>query len=495
MSDRPRFRDSGAIILIRGHGAALEVYWARRADQVSFMPGFYAFPGGVVGPGDATLAMDGAADERGRFTRACAIRETFEEIGVLVARDGRRDAATLEDARERLLCGEASFGALAQELGWRFHAQDLLDAGRWRTPPFSGARFDAAYYLARMPAGPGPTIADAELAEGEWITPARALERWRAGEAVFAAPILYTLGEIAAGEDGLAARLAAAPQHLPEPHRIELSWGIVLHLMPTGALPPATHTNAYLVGDAEMVLVDPGSGEPQELETLAALIGSLAADGRRLARIVLTHAHADHTGGVEVLRERYHVPVLGHHAIADRVRLDAELADGDAIALASPNADWTLRVIHTPGHARGHLCFLHERTGALFSGDHVVGSGTVIVDPPEGDMADYMASLERLASLPVRTLFPAHGSPSGAAVRRIRVLLAHRREREAKVVEALSGVPRPLTELLASVYADTPQALWPYAERSLLAHLLKLEHEGHASREGDGWWRSGPLPA
>src|SRR5215813_1992219 len=130
MADAPRFRDAAAIVLIRGHGAALETYWARRADQVSFMPGFYAFPGGIVGPGDARLAVEGSPDDRARSLRACAIRETFEEIGVLIARDGRRDPATLADARERLLCGEASFSALASELGWRFHAGDLMPAGR-----------------------------------------------------------------------------------------------------------------------------------------------------------------------------------------------------------------------------------------------------------------------------------------------------------------------------------------------------------------------------
>ena len=493
MSVQPRFRESGAIVLLRGRGQALEVYWVRRGDQVSFMPGFHAFPGGVVGPGDETLAMEGEADARGRSLRACAIRETFEEIGVLIAHDGRRAAAILDEARERLLCGDATFAALAKAHGWRFHADDLRDAGRWRTPPFSSTRFDASYFLARIPAGPEPTIGDTELAEGEWIAPAAAIERWREGSVVFAAPILHTLRELARGENGLGERLMANAEHLPQPARIELAWGIVLHPMPTRALPPATHTNAYLIGDGEMALVDPGAGEPAEVETLAALIAILEADGRRLTRILLTHAHPDHIGGIEPMRQRFHVPVFGHHAIAERVRLDGELADGDTVALASTAADWTLRAIHTPGHARGHLCFLHERTGALLSGDTIVGAGTVIIDPPEGDMADYIASLERLAALPVRTLFPGHGSPSGAAVRRIRALLTHRHEREQQVNEALGPAPRTLAELVAIAYADTPQSLWPYAERSLLAHLIKLEREGRAASEGEGW-RRGTIP-
>jgi glyoxylase-like metal-dependent hydrolase (beta-lactamase superfamily II) len=288
-----------------------------------------------------------------------------------------------------------------------------------------------------------------------------------------------------------AARLVAAAEHLPQPHRIELTWGIVLHPMPTRALPPATHTNAYLVGDGEMALVDPGSGDPADLDTLAALIDSLAKDGRRLTRILLTHAHPDHIGGVEAMRARYGVPVLGHEAIGGEVRLDATLADGDTVALApgSDGRDWTLRVVHTPGHARGHLCFFHERTGALLSGDHVVGTGTVVIDPPEGDMTDYVASLEKLLALPVRSIFPAHGSPAGAAQRRLRALIAHRRERRTRVLEALAAEPRTLAELLPIAYPDVREELWRWAERSLLAHLLELEREGRAVRDGEGWRR------
>lgn len=489
MSDKPRYRESGAIVLIRGHGQHLEVYWVRRGDQVSFMPGFYAFPGGIIGPGDAELPIDGATDERERALLACAIRETFEEIGVLVASAGVRDAATLDAARERLLCGEATFAALVSEFGWRFDAREFDVAGRWRTPAFSSMRFEATYFLARAPEGASPEISDDELAEGEWIAPAEALERWQAGDAVFAAPILSTLREIAAGESALASRLAAAPEHLGDPHRIELSWGIVLQPMPTRALPPATHTNAYLVGDREMALIDPGSGDPAEIEALCKLIGRLGADGRTLTRILLTHAHGDHIGGVSALRSRYNIPVYGHALIADRVALDGTLVDGEVVSLAAARDSWDLRVLHTPGHARGHLCFLHERTGALLSGDHIVGAGTVIIDPPEGDMADYMASLERLSALPLRTLFPAHGSPSGAAHRRIRALIAHRHEREQRVIEALGAEPATLAELLPRAYAEVAAALWPYAERSMLAHLLKLERDGRALRDGERWRR------
>lgn len=478
---------------MRGHGAGLEVFWVRRSEKVSFMPGFHAFVGGVVGPSDRVLPIEGPGDERDRMNRACAIRETFEEIGILVARDGDCAPEKLADARERLQTGEATFDALAREHGWRFHADDLPFAGRWMTPPFATARFDTSYYLARMPEGQVPSIGEDELDLAEWITPAAAIEAWRQGKAVFAAPILHSLRELAAGEEDLAARLASAPERAGQPpRRIELMWGVVLQPIKTKPLPPATHTNAYLVGEGHMALIDPGSDEPAELDALFRLLGILEGDGRKLACILLTHAHPDHLGGVQAVRERYGVPVMAHAGLRDRLAVDRTLADGDRVSLTSPRADWDLVTLHTPGHAPEHLCFVHERTGAIFTGDHVVGGSTVVIDPPAGDMADYMRSLERLRDLPLRFMFPGHGSPQGAASRRIRVLLAHRHERETLVVEALESNPRGLDALVERAYSDTPRDLWPLAQRSLLAHLIKLEREGRAVREADRWRLASP---
>ncbi len=487
-----RFRDSAVVVLVRGRGDDLETYWVRRSDEVAVMPGFMAFPGGTVSPQDRDLELAGVAEPADRLLRACALREAFEETGVLAALATRVDLGALPEARRRLLAGEASFATLAREHGWRFHGDALAFAGRWQTPPFATTRFDASYFLVPAPDGQEPVIRAGELAGGEWVRPREALERYRRGEPTFAAPILWTLRGLAEGGDRLAEHLARGPARARDPvQRIELKWGIVLHPMRTRPLPPATHTNAYLIGESEMALVDPGSGEREELERLFALIESLGSEGRRLERVLATHHHPDHTGGIEAVRERFGVPVAAHAETARHLRVDQVLPDGARIALAPGAGAWELRALHTPGHARGHLCFLHERTRSLFCGDHIVGgSGTVIIDPPEGEMSAYLRSLERLLAEPIEVLFPAHGSPQGAARRRIGWMIDHRREREAKVLAALASEPEPLAALVERAYQDTPRELWRYAERSLLAHLEKLEAEGRAARSGERWRRA-----
>jgi endoribonuclease LACTB2 len=494
-SEKPGFRGSAVVVLLRGHGAGLETWWVRRSDAVSVQPGFDAFLGGTVEPADAELAIEGVADEGERVLRACAIREAFEEAGVLIglAAPTSCPPERLFEARQNLLAGAVTFPQLAWECGWRFRADALTSAGRWRTPPFNPMRFDASYFLARVPEGQEPSIHAAELASGEWIRPLEALDRYHNGHATFVTPILHTLLALAEGEDELPARLAEGPELAAYPvRRMEFKWGVVLHPMKTRPLPPATHTNAYLIGERELALVDPGSGDPDELESLSTLLDVLRVEGRRLKLILLTHHHPDHAGGVAAVQQRWRVPVAAHPETARRLHVDRVLADGEHVSLAPGLGEWDLRVLHTPGHAQGHLSFLHERTKSLFCGDLIPGGrGTVILDPPDGELVPYLASLERLLGEPVETLFPAHGSPQGAAPQRIRWLIQHRLRREKQVVEALGPGLRELPALVEQVYRDTPRELWGYAERTLLAHLLKLEAEGRAVRDGERW-RLGP---
>jgi glyoxylase-like metal-dependent hydrolase (beta-lactamase superfamily II)/8-oxo-dGTP pyrophosphatase MutT (NUDIX family) len=467
----------------------------RRSDAVAIQPGFMSFVGGKVDAEDATLDLPGMDDAAERAACACAIREALEEVGLLIGLAPDVPAPTAEalaDARTRLLDQGASFADIAREHGWRFAPAALEPAGRWQTPPFAPVRFDTLYFLARVPPGQSPSIRPGELASGEWVRPAEAIERWRQGEHTFVAPILWALRIMLEGGPALAANLADAPRRAATPARlIEMQYGVVLHAMKTRPLPPASHTNAYFIGESEMALVDPGSGDPEALEELFRVSDALATQGRRVKTIVVTHHHPDHTGGVQACRERFRAPVAGHVTLAPHLKLDIVVGDGDTISLAAGVGEWDLTVLATPGHTRDSISLWHTRNRLLFCGDLVPGGpGSVVIDPPDGDMGGYLSSLERMAALEPRVLFPAHGSPQGAVARRIRALARHRREREARVLAALSAEPRSLAELLPVVYDGTPRELWAWAERSLLAHLLLLETRREAAREDDRWRRA-----
>lgn len=252
----------------------------------------------------------------------------------------------------------------------------------------------------------------------------------------------------------------------------------------TPTLPPAAHTNVYLVGPevGPQVVVDPGSPYPDQQ---AVLDGVLAADrdaGRPLAMVLLTHHHGDHVGGAAVLAARWGVPIAAHartaQRLAGRVAVARELADDEVVQ--------DLRCLYTPGHADGHLCYEHAAGGTI-AGDMVAGLGWILIDPDEGDMTDYLASLERLRGRPPGLLLPAHGPPIPDSRGKLTEYIAHRTMREDKVVAALARRGGTLAELVPDVYADTPRMLWPLAERSLRAHLDKLVREGRVHEHAGRW--------
>jgi glyoxylase-like metal-dependent hydrolase (beta-lactamase superfamily II) len=247
----------------------------------------------------------------------------------------------------------------------------------------------------------------------------------------------------------------------------------------TPTLPPAAHTNVYLVGPemGPVAVVDPGSPYPEEQATLDAVLSEIP-----IARVLLTHHHGDHTGGAAALAAKWQVPIAAHAAtakrLAGRVTIDEVLDDGDVVNGAT--------CVFTPGHAEGHLVF--EVGNAQIAGDMVAGVGTILIDPDEGDMAQYLASLERMRDRTSTLLLPAHGPPIVDGKAKLTEYLAHRRMREQRIVDALSGAPQSVRQLVEVVYSDTPKMLWGLAERSALAHLVKLERDGKARLVDGGLW-------
>jgi ribonuclease/clavin/mitogillin len=266
---------------------------------------------------------------------------------------------------------------------------------------------------------------------------------------------------------------------------VEVADGIAWFSARTPTLPPATHTNSYALGDGQVVLVEPAT--PFDDERAAWLEWAKAVgSSRHIEAIVVTHHHPDHVGGAEHFAGALGVPVWAHSETAARLSVPVarELVDGDELHLGSQR--W--RVLHTPGHAPGHLCFLEVERRIAVVGDMVASVGTILIDPIEGHLGRYLEELRRLDDLHLALALPAHGDPIQAPSQLFRHYIAHRLAREQKVYAALDARnPCTLDALVARAYADTPEALWPIAQLSLESHLLELERAGRAAHEGTRW--------
>ena len=483
-------RPAASVVLVQEDGRVL---WVRRGEKLRFAGGFYAFPGGRVDVEDAAVPLAGAGglDPSEAPCVVAAARELFEEAGVLAVPGADRVPAEERVAVRKALLEHPgfSFGDFLRKHDLAVDASWFLPAGRWVTPPAMPIRFDARFYLVELRPGEEAEIWPGELADGEWIAPAEALRRWEQGSALLHPPAWHTLKSLAhARSPREALPLLTAPDKAPwklpiDEHvvkRIEFQRGLIMVPLRTPTLPPATHTNCLLLGDEELWVVDPGSPWPEQQAILRETLDKLAEEGREAVGVVLTHHHPDHVGGAQALG----LSIAATRATAELLdfRVDRVIED-DARFEVGPRG-W--RALHLPGHTRGHLCLIEEGSGAVVAGDLVAGVGTVIVDPPEGDMLDYLRSLDRLLAQKPGTIYPAHGPVVPSGVAKLEEYRAHRLQREERVLEALEGAGGPAlpAELVPAAYPDVKPEVYPLAERSLLAHLHKLVREGRAAEAG-----------
>ncbi len=515
----PHKTAAAAVLLVR-RAPRLEVYWIERAALLSYLGGFYGFPGGRVDRDDGRVPVAGVEDADEALWRAGAARELFEEAGVLIVTGGAAGLARAprlaerERARTALIAGSLGFADFLAEHGLAVDGARLLPAGRWVSPAITPRGYDTRFYLAECPASESPYVIPGELSSGEWIEPERARAAWERGEVLLAPPVqrglagLVELAQAVARDAGAGSSFGAGPGatsdaafaealarcahalcDLPETHggpipRVEMTPGVVTLPLVTATVPPATRTNCYVVGEGECLVVDPGSVEPAMQAELAAMLVRLEAEGRRPVAISVTHSHPDHVSGVAALRRSLGLPVWAHPQLAAKLGAERVLADGEVLVLAGGRqGPWRLEVLFTPGHARDHVVFFERARGVLVAGDMASGLSTVVLDPPDGDLDAYLASLRRLMALPVRSLFPGHGPPSGGARVRLAQIVEHRLWREGRLVEALRGGPATLAELVPRVYVDVAESQWRWARRSLLAHLVSLERRGEVRRE------------
>ncbi len=483
-------RPAVAVMLTAGERVLL----VRRSPKLRAFPGLWAFPGGTVAPEDSRTAEGTPA------RIVAAVREVFEETGVLLA-SGRDSGVALDPLRRALLEGRIGFANVLSRTGAAIRAEDFAEVESLTTPESAPYRFDTRFYRLPLPAGERVTVWPGEIVDSAFFTPEAALSDWRAGTLALAPPIIGLLERWSDDAAEFRARNRRAGRHRPA---VRYAPGIAVIPCRTPTLPPATHTNAILVGTSRRYLVDPAPEDPAERRMLFGMVDRLLGTDR-LEGVLVTHHHRDHIGSVAAAAARYRVPVGAHpETFARMPALPGEtmaLGDGDRLNLgAAPDGspDWKLEVRFTPGHAPGHLVFVDSRYGAMLAGDMVSSLSSILISPEDGDLGRYMDSLRRLAGECRGVVHPAHGAPVAAGRDLLLGQIRHREAREAALLEALEEArPRSLGAIGRRVYpvGEIPGEgpIRRLAETALASGLAKLEREGRARKTPGGDWslRSG----
>ncbi len=481
-------RPTATMTLTRDGPEGVEVLLGLRSTTMRAFPGYWAFPGGGLSSVDR-LAVESlpelARAESGAI--ACILREMSEELGLALSKEGGL-VLLPEAARRAIVEDKRRWLPLVQAGEVPVHRTNIRTLSHRITPPFGPVQFDNAFL--HVHAGPWDTVPDIDLepqtefTEVMWAPPAEILARWRAHEIKVAPPVVTLLMEIERTLDRFDRDMERAADdiaaRLPGRRSILFAHGVEVVPIKTATLPPADHTNCYLVGDPEgsFVLVDPAIRMREDMEALATAVERHRG---RLEAVVFTHSHGDHLADMSLLREAFDVPVWGSAHTAKSVPCDRILSDGEVLQLG--RQAW--EVLITPGHHPGHVCLFSE--AGLVAGDMVAGIGTILVPPHAGNMTEYIEQLERLKALDPHLVFPSHGPVVAIPQRLISHYIQHRAARHARVLNAVQQGKSDLADIAIEAYADSPDAHPALAEDQTLSHLLAHQREGNVIEQSGRW--------
>ena len=537
-----QLRPAATVLLLRDGKHGIEVLMTRRSTTASFAPGAYVFPGGGIDAADSAAHSQSTrrpTQSDLHLTQAiAAIRESFEELGVLLARHA--DGSHVTTADIAALDRKVPFAAQCKARSLTLAGADVFVLAHWVTDRDLPRRFDVPFLVARMPEGQEPVADEAEQFKPEWIRPADALEKHAAGNFFIIFPTIRTLERLqhyltvdavllacATGKPlwtscpragYLQGKEARYMEHEPPYGELELTSpdGQIVHTLdwqtdapvrllnnlmrltaPNPGVMTGPGTNSYLVGDAASgyIAIDPGPADTDHLQRL------YNAAGGDIRLIVCTHSHPDHSPGARPLQALCESagrrPLIAGLPSALTARADSaftpdqlllnnelltHISIGQKPDLTPENSQnrHTLKVLHTPGHAANHLCLVLLEDGLLFSGDHILNGSTTVVNPPDGNMNAYLDSLDLLSNAcdkhALEFILPAHGYVIGQAKTAIAQLKTHRLKREAKIMSVMQALPDgTLDDWVPLAYDDVDERIWPVAKRSLLAHVERIQ--------------------
>ena len=484
-------RPAATLVLLRDAPRGLEVLLTVRPKSLRFMGGATVFPGGAVSDEDldqrltkiANLSAEEASRRLSEPDHAlalgyyvAALREAFEEVGFL-------PEATTSDFRESGPGRRGDFLQHHLSTGTTLAVEQLFPAGRWVTPHGSSVRFDTRFFLARVPSNWEASPDPAEVASSHWSTAAEAIEEFAAGRTVMAPPtaaMLQKLEHFSSVDDAIDALSKRGVQEGDSIYRIRLSPLVQLVLAPNPGVMTGPGTNTLIVGTGPTVVIDPAVDDEAYIESVLEAAGDVST-------ILITHCHSDHVGGVDALVNHTAAPVRAWGEEPAGGVVVTPLTDGEIIEAGGVS----LRTIYAPGHASDQVNFWLPEDDSLIAGDNIMGEGTSVIAPPDGDMKAYLDTLRRLEQLNPRRIYPGHFRLLEDGTEVISGYIRHRLEREHKIVAALADGPVTLEELVTKAYEDTPVELHPVAQMSALAHLESLEKDGRVRKLSQSWERTG----
>lgn len=470
-------RPSATLMITRDSDDGVEVLLGHRSESMPSFPGYWAFPGGGVS------RVDKASSEvLGISVQHCAIlREVVEELG-LAPQDGAL-VAVEDDFRRMVVDDKSNWFPLALDGDIPIDITGMRVISMRTTPPFGPMRFENTFLHIHAKQHDDFSLSgQTEFEDARWMRPCDLIGAWQNNAIKVAPPVVTLLMEVdrclnLMGHDMEKVALDLEKRK-PGRRSILFAQGVEVVPVRTATLPPADHTNCYLIGDpeGEFIVVDPAFRHREGMEDVAEAVERHKGE---LVAVFYTHGHSDHMADVGLLKEAFDVPIWSGSPTADRI-----LKDGDVLKLG--NQEWT--VLHTPGHHPEHLCLISN--SGLVAGDMVAGIGTILIPPGQGDMMTYIEQLERLLDLDPHLIFPSHGPVIPLPFMTLEHYIRHRSIRHDKVLAAVEAGNTNLEVIAKVAYEDTPDAHPGLAVDQTLSHLLSHEKGGNVRRTDGGWVRA-----